>query len=190
MGPDYDHHYVEYTYANGVRVNSQCRHQANTKPDVREEFTGTKGKVYLDNSGKCYAVDHKGNTIWKYRPARGGDEKGGKGKKGGSGGDPNPYQVEHDTLQDAIINNKPLNNAYYGAESTMTAIMGRMATYSGKEIKWDEALNSKVQHMPAIVTNETEAPVKPDADGWYPIAVPGWAKKDYEANGKQFAEVI
>jgi len=47
-----------------------------------------------------------------------------------------------------------------------------------------------VQHVPAIVTNETEAPVKPDADGWYPIATPGWAKKDYEANGKQFAEVI
>jgi hypothetical protein len=57
-------------------------------------------------------------------------------------------------------------------------------------VTWDEAYNSKVQHMPAIVTNETEAPVKPDADGWYPIATPGWAKKDYEANGKQFAEVI
>jgi hypothetical protein len=48
-----------------------------------------------------------------------------------------------------------------------------MATYSGKEIKWDEALGSKVQHMPAIVTAETEAPVKPNADGWYPIAIPG-----------------
>ena len=55
----------------------------------------------------------------------------------------------------------------------MTAIMGRMATYSGQEITWDQALNSKVQHMPAIITWETEAPVKPDADGWYPIAIPG-----------------
>jgi predicted dehydrogenase len=189
-GQIYDHHYVEFTYANGVRVNSQCRHQSNTKPDVREEFTGTKGKVYLDNSGKCYAVDHKGNAIWKYRPARGGDEGGKKGKKGASGGDPNPYQVEHDTLQDAIINNKPLNNAYYGAESTMTAIMGRMATYSGKEIKWDEALNSKVQHMPAIVTPETEAPVKPDANGWYPIAIPGYKAEDYAKIGMQPVEIV
>jgi myo-inositol 2-dehydrogenase/D-chiro-inositol 1-dehydrogenase len=173
-GQIYDHHYVEYTYANGVRVNSQCRHQAGTKPDVREEFSGTKGKLYLDNSNnKTYAVDHKGNVIWRYRAPRGGNEGGKKGKKGGSGGDPNPYQVEHDTLQDAIINNKPLNNAYYGAESTMTAIMGRMATYSGKEIKWDEALNSKVQHMPAIITAESEPPVKPNAEGWYPIAIPG-----------------
>jgi len=175
-GQIYDHHYVEFTYANGVRVNSQCRHQSNTKPDVREEFTGTKGKLYLDNSGKCYAVDHKGNTIWKYRPARGGDagaEGKGKKNKGGTAGDPNPYQVEHDTLQDAIINNKPINNAYYGAESTMTAVLGRMATYSGQEITWDQALNSKVQHMPALITAESQPPVKPNAEGWYPIAIPG-----------------
>jgi hypothetical protein len=48
-----------------------------------------------------------------------------------------------------------------------------MATYSGKELKWDEVLNSKVQHMPNIITLESEPPVKPDADGWYPIAIPG-----------------
>jgi hypothetical protein len=147
---------------------------------VREEFTGTKGILYLDNAGRCYANDHKGNTIWKYRPARGGDDANanakGKGKKAANrGGDPDPYQVEHDTLQAAVRENKPLNNAYYGAESTMTAVMGRMATYSGKELTWDQALNSKVQHMPSIITWESEAPVKPDAEGWYPIAIPGQA---------------
>ena len=174
FGQIYDHHYVEYTYANGVRVNSQCRHQSGVYNAVREEFTGTKGKLYLNNSGACYAVDHKGNTIWKYRAgaaAEGAEEA--KGKKAKRGGDPDPYQIEHDTLQAAIRENKPLNNAYYGAESTMTAIMGRMATYSGKELKWEEALESKVQHMPAIVTAETEPPVKPDADGGYPVAIPG-----------------
>lgn len=177
FGQIYDHHYVEYTYANGVRVNSQCRHQSGVYNAVREEFTGTKGKLYLINSGACYAVDHKGNTIWKYRAsAEAADGEGdtkGKGKKARRGSDPDPYQVEHDTLQAAIRDNKPLNNAYYGAESTMTSILGRMATYSGKEIKWDEALNSKVQHMPAIVTAETEPPVKPDANGAYPVAIPG-----------------
>jgi myo-inositol 2-dehydrogenase/D-chiro-inositol 1-dehydrogenase len=175
-GQLYDHHYVEYTYANGVRVNSQCRHQSGVFNAVREEFTGTKGKIYLINSGACYAVDHKGNTIWKYRPA--GEpavapEGEAKGKKARRGTDPDPYQIEHDTLQAAIRNNTPLNNAYYGAHSTMTSVMGRMATYSGKELTWDEALNSKVQHMPAIVTAETEPPVKPDADGGYPVAIPG-----------------
>ena len=174
FGQIYDHHYVEYTYANGVRVNSQCRHQSGVYNAVREEFTGTKGKLYLINSGACYAVDHKGNTIWKYRAsAEAAGEGEAKGKKARRGSDPDPYQVEHDTLQAAIRDNKPLNNAYYGAESTMTSILGRMATYSGKEIKWDEALNSKVQHMPAIVTAETEPPVKPDANGAYPVAIPG-----------------
>jgi predicted dehydrogenase len=175
FGQIYDHHYVEYTYANGVRVNSQCRHQSGVYNAVREEFTGTKGKVYLINSGACYATDHAGNIIWKYR-ASGGDaaaEGEAKGKKGRRSTDPDPYQVEHDTLQAAIRNNTPLNNAYYGAESTMTSVMGRMATYSGKELTWDQALNSKVQHMPAIVTAETEPPVKPDANGAYPVAIPG-----------------
>jgi predicted dehydrogenase len=70
-GQIYDHHYVEFTYANGVRVNSQCRHQEKTFSPVREEFTGTKGKIYLKNSGQCEAKDHKGNSIWKYRPGGG-----------------------------------------------------------------------------------------------------------------------
>jgi predicted dehydrogenase len=173
-GQIYDHHYVEYTYANGVRVNSQCRHQAGVYNAVREEFSGTKGKIYLDNSTqKTYVVDHKGNVIWRYRPARGTAPEGKAKGKRATGGDPDPYQVEHDTLQAAIRNNTPLNNAYYGAESTMTSVMGRMATYSGKELKWDDVLNSKVQHMPSIVTEETEPPVKPNAEGWYPIAIPG-----------------
>lgn len=163
-GQIYDHHYVEFTYANGVRVNSQCRHQKGVYNAVREEFTGTKGKLYLDNKPNCYAVDHSGKTIWKYRPGKAAD---------GDRRDPDPYQIEHDTLQAAIRNNTPLNNAYYGAESTMTAILGRLATYSGKELKWDEAMASKVQLMPSILTWESEAPVQPDANGGYPVAIPG-----------------
>ncbi|MCW0218506.1 MAG: Gfo/Idh/MocA family oxidoreductase [Prosthecobacter sp.] len=176
FGQIFDHHYVEFTYENGVRINSQCRHQSGVYNAVREEFTGTKGKIYLDNKPNCYAVDHKGNVIWKYRPggaAAGADEGETKGKKGRRSGDPDPYQTEHDVLQAAIRDNTPINNAAYGAHSTMTSILGRMATYSGKEIKWEEAFNSKVQHMPNIVTAETEPPVKPDAEGGYPVAIPG-----------------
>ncbi len=174
FGQIFDHHYVEFTYDNGVRINSQCRHQSGVYNAVREEFTGTKGKIYLDNKPNCYAVDHKGNVIWKYRPGSGAAAEGeAKAKKGRRSGDPDPYQTEHDLLQAAVRDNTPLNNAYYGAESTMTAVLGRMATYSGKEIKWDEAFNSKVQHMPNIVTADTEPPVKPDAEGGYPVAIPG-----------------
>jgi hypothetical protein len=55
----------------------------------------------------------------------------------------------------------------------MTAILGRLATYSGKELKWEDALASKVQLMPSILTWESEAPVQPDANGGYPVAIPG-----------------
>ncbi|TDU81317.1 putative dehydrogenase [Prosthecobacter fusiformis] len=175
FGQIFDHHYVEFTYENGVRINSQCRHQSGVYNAVREEFTGTKGKLYLDNKPNCYAVDHKGNVIWKYRPIGGEDPvaEAAKPKKSRRASDPDPYQTEHDILQAAVRDNTPINNAYYGAESTMTAVMGRMATYSGKEITWDECIGSKVQHMPAIVTAETEPPAKPTADGGYPVAIPG-----------------
>lgn len=175
FGQIFDHHYVEFTYENGVRINSQCRHQSGVYNAVREEFTGTKGKIYLDNKPNCYAVDHKGNVIWKYRPTGGEDPlvEAAKPKRARRSSDPDPYQIEHDILQAAVRDNTPINNAYYGAESTMTAVMGRMATYSGKEITWDECIGSKVQHMPAIVTAETEPPAKPDGEGGYPVAIPG-----------------
>lgn len=160
-GEIFDHHFVEFTYANGVRVNSQCRHQKGCFNQIREEFHGTKGILYLKNDNKCYATDYKGNVIWKY-DFRQKDE--------------NPYQVEHNELQDAILNNKPKNDAYYTAESTMTSILGRMATYGGKEVKWDDAIKSEIQLMPAKVTWETVPPSKPDESGNYPIAIPGVTK--------------
>jgi myo-inositol 2-dehydrogenase/D-chiro-inositol 1-dehydrogenase len=164
FGEIYDHHYVEYTYANGVRINSQCRHQKGCINPVREELTGTKGILYLDNGGKCYAVDYKGNSLWRYRPA-GADRK-----------DPDPYQIEHNELQDAILNGKKKNDAVYVAESTMTAVLGRMATYSGKEVLYKDALASQIQLMPNKVTWETVPPSAPDKDGFYPIAIPGVSK--------------
>jgi len=57
--------------------------------------------------------------------------------------------------------------------STMTAILGRMAAYSGKLVEWDDAINSKLQLMPEEVTWEMAPPVVPDAEGNYPVAIPG-----------------
>jgi predicted dehydrogenase len=164
FGEIYDHHYVEFTYPNGIRINSQCRHQKGCINPVREEFTGTKGILYLDNSGRCYANDFKGNSIWRYRPT-GPDRK-----------DPDPYQVEHNELQDAILNGKKINNAHYVAQSTMTTIFGRFASYSGKELMWDDAIKSDIQLMPNKVTWDTVPPTAPDKDGFYPVAIPGVTK--------------
>ncbi len=74
---------------------------------------------------------------------------------------------------EAIRNDKTFNEAETGALSTMTGIMGRMATYSGQQIEWDEAFNSQAQLVPANCDWNPTPPVMPDADGWYPVAMPG-----------------
>ena len=89
---------------------------------------------------------------------------------------PSPYQLEQDVLLDAIRRNKPHNEAEYGAISTMTAIMGRMATYSGKMIRWDDAINSRLSLAPKRYAWDAEPPVMPGKDGVYPVAMPGITK--------------
>ena len=153
-GPDYgeifDHHAVEFEYADGSRCFSYCRHINGCWDSVSEYAIGTKGSV--DISGHTI----RGENAWRFK-----------------GGGKNPYQQEHDDLFDAIRNNKPYNEAENGAHSTMTAIFGRMANYSGKMIEWDEAINSKISVMPKHFAFDAEPPVKPRPDGWYDHAVPG-----------------
>ncbi len=156
-GQIFDHHFVEFTYENGAVIASQCRHQPDTASRVNEVFQGTKGTSFTSGSGDGKLADYKGKTIYKHR---GMD-------------DPNPYQVEHDELFEAINNGKVINNLEYGAKSTMTAIMGRMATYSGKIITWDQAMNADESLVPESMTWDSTPPVMPDKDGNYPIPQPG-----------------
>ena len=88
----------------------------------------------------------------------------------------NPYQTEHDDLFAAIRNNTPYNEGEYGANSTLTAIMGRMAVYGGKKVTWEQALNSQIDLMPETYTWDTIPKVTPDENGVYPVAVPGVTK--------------
>ena len=110
-GEIFDHHAVEFEYADGSRCFSQCRHINGCWSSVAESVVGTKGRCDVDK----YTII--GENAWKFR----------------SPGARDPYQQEHDDLFDAIRNDKPYTEAEYGAKRTMTAIMGRMSTYSGKE---------------------------------------------------------
>jgi predicted dehydrogenase len=159
-GEIFDHHYVEFRYANGVVMNSQCRQIKGAWPRVAEEIHGTKGILHL-SEGKI--TDRKGNTLWKYRQDRDAVPM-------------DPYQVEHDLLHAAIKNGTPLNNAYYGAHSSFTACLGRLATYSGVEVKWDEAVASNFDLVPDNLTWDSPAPVTPNPDGTYKSALPGTSK--------------
>jgi predicted dehydrogenase len=153
-GEIYDHHYVEYMYADGSMMASQCKHIKGTANKVSEAFHGTNGSapepgVILTKSGYSL-LDHN-------------DKK-----------DPNPYQVEHDLLFKAIADGEyKYADAENGAKSTMTAVMGRMATYSGQVISWDAAMNSKIDLMPPKLAWDAKPLVLPNADGYYPYAIPG-----------------
>ncbi|QHT70106.1 Gfo/Idh/MocA family oxidoreductase [Rhodocytophaga rosea] len=159
-GEIFDHHFVEFVYADGTVISSQCRHIEGCMNRVSETFQGTKGRINISGDGDGVITDLKGGSIYSHR-----------GKE-----DPDPYQTEHDELFAAIRNGKTINDAEYGAKSTMTAIMGRMATYSGQVIKWDEAMASNLSLMPERFAFDAQPPVLPDKDGFYPIPVPGKTK--------------
>ena len=153
-GEIFDHHYVEYEYKDGSRMYSQCRHQPNCWSSVSEFVHGSKG-----TSNPAGHVMPIGGEAFHFK-----------------GGSKDPYQVEHDDLAAAIRGGLDYNEADNGAHSTLTAILGRMATYGGKEVTWDAALNSNISLMPKVFSFDADPPVMPDANGVYPIAVPGLTK--------------
>ena len=101
-----------------------------------------------------------GDSAWRFRADKTNPPK-------------DPYQQEHDDLFDAIRNDRPYNEAENGAKSSLTAILGRMATYSGKVVEWDQALNSPIETMPKDLAWDASPKVLPGEDGMYPRAVPG-----------------
>ena len=155
-GQIFDHFFVEYEYDDGTKLFSECRKgQAGTHQQVSEHVVGTKGRADLNVQSRLFRIT--GANPWELRLKAGEDG----------------HQLEHYPLTDAIRKDRPYNELDAAAMSTMTAIMGRMAVYSGKLVEWDEAFNSKLQLMPEKVTWDMKPPVEPDADGNYPVAVPG-----------------
>ena len=157
-GEIFDHHSVEFFYEDGSVCHSMCRHQQGCWNEVSEYAIGSKGRSELNR----YVIT--GENKWKH-----------SGKE-----DKNPYQQEHDDLFDAIRNNKPYSEAESGAISSMTAVLGRMATYSGKEIEWEAAVNGSQDTMVKDIDKvsfaqalKLDPPSMPGPDGMYQLPVPG-----------------
>ncbi len=154
-GQIFDHHFVEFTYGDGSKMFSQCRHIQKCWNSVSEHAHGSKGTANISNA---LIRDLDDKQLWSY-----GD--------GGGGG----HQQEHHDLFADIRKGILPNEAEYGAMSTMTSILGRMATYSGQQIDMKDALASKI--VLGDVDNyhslDNTPPVEPDDEGNYPIPVPG-----------------
>ncbi|MFY9253155.1 MAG: Gfo/Idh/MocA family oxidoreductase [Fuerstiella sp.] len=162
-GEIYDHHFVEYTYGDtpygkDTVMLSQCRHIQNCWNKVDEFAHGSNGSCHI---GGAVIFDKNGNETWSY----------GKGGRNGH------QQEHHDLFGDFRAGKRP-NEGEYGAMSTMTAILGRMCTYSGKEIKMADALASELVVSPIDkYTSMTDTPpVLPNDDMTYNIPMPGITK--------------
>ncbi len=126
-GNIYDHFSVTYEYASGAKVYSHTRQQANCKNDISVYAMGTQGRAVISERGQTIT----GSKPWQMR-----------------GKDNDFYQTEHDELFAAIRNGRPINNGEYMCKSTLMAIMGRMAAYTGQQITWEMAQNSKEDLTP------------------------------------------
>jgi predicted dehydrogenase len=144
FGNIYDHFAVEFEYPNGARIQSMSRQIDGCSDRVSEHVVGTKGKSDMSWIS--------GPNPYRYK-----------------GENPNPYVVEHTDLIKSIREGTPLNEGKRVAESTLTAIMGRMSAYTGREISWDWVMNSSKLDLTPARYELGDMPVEP-------VAMPGVTK--------------
>jgi predicted dehydrogenase len=146
FGHIFDHHAVVFEYEDGVKLFSYCRQQDHCANDISDHIFGTNGSCQLMK----HTID--GPNKWAYR-----------------GKNENMYQVEHNELFASIRAGKTINDGSFMAPSTLMAILGRMATYTGKRVTWEQALNSKENLMPEKLDMAASLPMPP-------VAMPGITK--------------
>jgi predicted dehydrogenase len=125
-GPDYgniyDHHSIIYEYANGAKLYGFCRQQSGCHNETGAFAMGTEGRAEISQQRQTIS----GKNSWKY-----------------DGPKNNFYQTEHDELFASIRSGKPIDNSDYMSKTTLLAIMGRTASYTGQVVTWEQVMNSK-----------------------------------------------
>ena len=128
-GNIYDHFAIDYEYENGLHMLSMCRQQENTDDLIGEYFAGSAGTSESHANNRFIIRSQK---PWRY-----------------TGKPVDAWQQEHVDLIASIRKGEPINEAQNIAESTMTAIMGRQAAYTGLEVTWEEMMASDMDLSPA-----------------------------------------
>ena len=143
FGTVYDHFSTIYEWEDGTRGYAYCRQQDGCFRDVNEYVFGTEGKANV------FQHTILGKNEWRY-----------------AGQSRDMYQAEHDEMFAALHAGKRIDNGDYMCKSTLMALLGRMAAYTGKRVTWDEALASKEVLVPELLRWE-DAPPKSE------VAIPG-----------------
>ncbi|MDR0328472.1 MAG: Gfo/Idh/MocA family oxidoreductase [Planctomycetaceae bacterium] len=163
-GQMFDTWNVEFEFADGTFLSSTCATRNNCTNMYKDFAHGTKGSAVLMESldqakTRLYKtqVMTPENLTWAY-PGR----------------EPNPYDVEHNLLFDAIRNNKPYNEGHRACEANFAILLGRAAINSGKTVTWDDIVKSELKLVDVdTLSFDSEPPVKRNEDGSYPYAIPG-----------------
>ncbi|MGA2497226.1 MAG: Gfo/Idh/MocA family oxidoreductase [Tepidisphaeraceae bacterium] len=149
FGYIYDHFAIEYEFPNGAKFNSMCRQTNNTMSRISEHVFGAKGHATCERMIEMYGEKA---PLYKYQPPE--DEE------------TNPYVLEHKDFIDSIRAGKPLNEGKECCESTLAAIMGRMAAYTGKLVTWKHV---SVDSKESLIPEKLEFGPFPVP----PVAIPG-----------------
>ncbi len=165
-GTGYDAYYTEFEFADGTHLTSHGRYNAGCYEQYSDFAHGTKGSaVIMDNLGGANSRIYKNqvmtdaNLTWKFGEP-----------------EPNPYQVEHDLLFDAIRNDKKYNEGHRAADANFASLLSRAAINSGQIVTWDQIVNSNVELVPGGIDNidwNSPPPVVPDENGNYKFVIPG-----------------
>ena len=147
-GNTFDNCFVAYEYANGIRGFLGCRSQAGCYNSNADHIIGTKGICTIGRQRPVI----KGQTNWRCT-----------GKMN------NMYQTEHDEFFASIRAGQPINDGTRMAHTTLMALMGRMAAYTGQEITWEQALHSKESLVPEKLDWNSKLDLPP-------LAKPGMTK--------------
>jgi hypothetical protein len=173
---NFDSYAVEYTFEDGSKLFFDGRTMLGCRNDMKSVVHGSKGSAIVSTSGHTpgkvrifsgQRQDRK-EVVWAYpQPEK------------------NPYRLEWIDLVDAVINDKPYNEVPRGVEASLVTSMGRMAAHTGQEITYEQMLDCPHEFAPDVanMTADGPAPVMPDADGKYPVPMPG-VNKDVEYESK------
>jgi predicted dehydrogenase len=165
---NFDSYAVEYTFADGTKMYMDGRGIPGAQPVYNSWAHGTKGVAIVARANDCTGPSstYKGqnataaNRLWQSEVKA--EER-------------DPYKNEWVALLDAIRNDKPHNEVKRGVEASVVCNMGRMATHTGQEITFDEALNHEHEYAPNVdkLTADGPSPLMPDINGRYPKPEPG-----------------
>jgi len=169
---NFDNYSVEYTFGDGTKMFMYGR----TMPGVHDQFAsyahGAKGLAVISSEGhwpskaRIYKGHKMTNSEIVWRTPKEGPEL-------------DPYQLEWEDLTAAIRNNTPYNEVERGVKASLVTSMGRMAAHTGQIVTYDDILNSDHEFAPGLdkITLESPAPLLANADGKYPVPMPGITKK-------------